>query len=83
MVPDSVERMCRTGELGEVHSRRDVLFFERLSCFIYLLFILSQIETHPGYYAKLVNQCKDKNTLAAEEIERDLHRSVIASFVVQ
>ena len=36
-----------------------------------------QIETHRGYYAKLVEQCKDKNTVAAEEIERDLHRFVV------
>lgn len=33
-----------------------------------------QIQTHPGYYATLVEECEGKTTLATEEIERDLHR---------
>lgn len=32
--------------------------------------------THPGYYGDLVQQSSGKNTLATEEIERDLHRSL-------
>lgn len=32
--------------------------------------------THPGYYAELVEQAMGRCTLATEEIERDLHRSM-------
>lgn len=32
--------------------------------------------THPGYYADLVEQSVGKYSLATEEIERDLHRSM-------
>ena len=32
--------------------------------------------THPGYYAELVEKSTGKNSLATEEIERDLHRSM-------
>ena len=32
--------------------------------------------THPGYYADLVEQSTGKYSLATEEIERDLHRSM-------
>lgn len=32
--------------------------------------------THPGYYADLVEQSMGKYSLATEEIERDLHRSM-------
>lgn len=32
--------------------------------------------THPGYYGSLVEQAMGKCTLATEEIERDLHRSM-------
>lgn len=31
---------------------------------------------HPGYYGGLVEQAMGKCTLATEEIERDLHRSM-------
>ncbi len=31
---------------------------------------------NPGYYACLVEQSLGKETLASEEIERDLHRSL-------
>ncbi|XP_017340916.2 TBC1 domain family member 9B isoform X1 [Ictalurus punctatus] len=45
---------------------------------LWLLFSGSQNEmvTHPGYYAELVEQAMGKCTLATEEIERDLHRSM-------
>ena len=33
-----------------------------------------QIANHPGYYGSLVEQSLGKETLATEEIERDLHR---------
>jgi len=32
--------------------------------------------TEPGYYWSLVGQSEGRDTLAAEEIERDLHRSL-------
>lgn len=32
--------------------------------------------THPGYYAELVEKSTGKSSLATEEIERDLHRSM-------
>lgn len=32
--------------------------------------------THPGYYAELVEKSTGKYSLATEEIERDLHRSM-------
>uniref|UniRef100_A0A8C1HMG8 TBC1 domain family member 9B n=1 Tax=Cyprinus carpio carpio TaxID=630221 RepID=A0A8C1HMG8_CYPCA len=45
---------------------------------LWLLFSGAQNEmaTHPGYYASLVEQAIGKYTLATEEIERDLHRSM-------
>ncbi|KAL3842336.1 hypothetical protein ACJMK2_020364 [Sinanodonta woodiana] len=36
----------------------------------------NEMATHPEHYANLVRQSSGKNTLAAEEIERDLHRSL-------
>lgn len=32
--------------------------------------------THPGYYTELVDQSLGTSTLATDEIERDLHRSL-------
>ncbi|PFX30248.1 TBC1 domain family member 9 [Stylophora pistillata] len=45
---------------------------------VWLIFsgAINQIQTHPGYYATLVDECEGKITLATEEIERDLHRSL-------
>uniref|UniRef100_A0A8B9GUZ9 TBC1 domain family member 9B n=1 Tax=Astyanax mexicanus TaxID=7994 RepID=A0A8B9GUZ9_ASTMX len=45
---------------------------------LWLLFSGAQNEmaTHPGYYAELVETAMGKCTLATEEIERDLHRSM-------
>uniref|UniRef100_A0A672NG05 TBC1 domain family member 9B n=1 Tax=Sinocyclocheilus grahami TaxID=75366 RepID=A0A672NG05_SINGR len=45
---------------------------------LWLLFSGAQNEmaTHPGYYGSLVEQAMGKCTLATEEIERDLHRSM-------
>lgn len=45
---------------------------------VWLIFsgAINQIQTHPGYYATLVEECEGKTTLATEEIERDLHRSL-------
>ncbi|XP_054422253.1 TBC1 domain family member 9B isoform X2 [Pteronotus mesoamericanus] len=36
----------------------------------------NEMVTHPGYYARLVEQSTGKSSLATEEIERDLHRSM-------
>lgn len=46
---------------------------------LYLYILLLQIQTHPGYYAKYVDECEGNNSLATEEIERDLHRWVIVN----
>ncbi|XDV37742.1 hypothetical protein PO909_007300 [Leuciscus waleckii] len=45
---------------------------------LWLLFSGAQNEmnTHPGYYGSLIEQAMGKCTLATEEIERDLHRSM-------
>ncbi|XP_009305931.1 TBC1 domain family member 9B isoform X2 [Danio rerio] len=45
---------------------------------LWLLFSGAQNEmaTHPGYYGNLVEQAMGRCTLATEEIERDLHRSM-------
>lgn len=37
---------------------------------------VNELVTHPGYYADLVNHSLGKKTMASEEIERDLHRSL-------
>ncbi|KAM3612229.1 uncharacterized protein V6R79_004964 [Siganus canaliculatus] len=51
---------------------------ERLRGELWLLFSGAQNEmaTHPGYYAELVEQAMGLCSLATEEIERDLHRSM-------
>ncbi|XP_037673529.1 TBC1 domain family member 9B isoform X2 [Choloepus didactylus] len=36
----------------------------------------NEMVTHPGYYAELVEKSRGKYSLATEEIERDLHRSM-------
>nr|XP_044633458.1 TBC1 domain family member 9B isoform X2 [Equus asinus] len=36
----------------------------------------NEMVTHPGYYAELVEESTGKYSLATEEIERDLHRSM-------
>ncbi|XP_072300071.1 TBC1 domain family member 8 [Eucyclogobius newberryi] len=36
----------------------------------------SELESHEGYYASLVQKSMGQNTLATDEIERDLHRSL-------
>ncbi|KAG2456179.1 TBC9B protein, partial [Polypterus senegalus] len=45
---------------------------------LWLLFsgALNEMATYPGYYADLVEQSMGRCTLATEEIERDLHRSM-------
>ncbi|XP_058852147.1 TBC1 domain family member 9B-like isoform X2 [Acipenser ruthenus] len=45
---------------------------------LWLLFSggLNDMAMHPGYYADLVEQSMGRCTLATEEIERDLHRSM-------
>ncbi|KAF7648041.1 hypothetical protein LDENG_00162920 [Lucifuga dentata] len=51
---------------------------ERLRGELWLLFSGAQNEmsTHPGYYGDLVDQAMGLYSLATEEIERDLHRSM-------
>ncbi|KAI1898593.1 hypothetical protein AGOR_G00073990 [Albula goreensis] len=51
---------------------------ENLRGELWLLFSGAQNEmaTHPGYYGELVEQAMGRCTLATEEIERDLHRSM-------
>lgn len=36
----------------------------------------SDLESHQGYYAKLVQKSMGQSSLATDEIERDLHRSL-------
>ncbi|XP_072120207.1 TBC1 domain family member 9B-like isoform X1 [Mobula birostris] len=45
---------------------------------LWLLFsgALNEMLTHPGYYARLVAESMGRYTLATDEIERDLHRSM-------
>lgn len=38
----------------------------------------SELESHQGYYSKLVQTSMGQSSLATEEIERDLHRSLPA-----
>ncbi|XP_075872738.1 TBC1 domain family member 9B isoform X2 [Nelusetta ayraudi] len=51
---------------------------ERLRGELWLLFSGAQNELacHPGYYGQLVEQALGRSSLATEEIERDLHRSM-------
>uniref|UniRef100_A0A8D3DMP6 TBC1 domain family member 9B n=1 Tax=Scophthalmus maximus TaxID=52904 RepID=A0A8D3DMP6_SCOMX len=51
---------------------------ERLRGELWLLFSGAQNEmvTHPGYYGDLLEQAMGQCSLATEEIERDLHRSM-------
>jgi len=37
---------------------------------------VNDMATHPGYYAELVDRSLGTTTLATDEIERDLHRSL-------
>lgn len=37
---------------------------------------INEMETNPGYYRKAVEESTGKRTLTADEIERDLHRSL-------
>ncbi|RDD38887.1 TBC1 domain family member 9 [Trichoplax sp. H2] len=45
---------------------------------IWLLFsgAINEHAIHPNYYKKIVDECAGKATIATEEIERDLHRSL-------
>ncbi|XP_071853495.1 TBC1 domain family member 9B-like isoform X3 [Apostichopus japonicus] len=45
---------------------------------IWMLFsgAVNEMSTHPGYYQSLVEQSIGRDCIAAEEIERDLHRSL-------
>ncbi|KAM6474578.1 TBC1 domain family member 9B isoform 2-T2 [Liasis olivaceus] len=51
---------------------------ENLRGELWLLFsgASNEMATHPGYYSDLVKQSMGKYSLATEEIERDLHRSM-------
>ncbi|XP_043766619.1 TBC1 domain family member 9B isoform X3 [Cervus elaphus] len=51
---------------------------ERLRGELWLLFsgAWNEMVTHPGYYAELVEKSMGRYSLATEEIERDLHRSM-------
>ena len=71
----SLERTC-FGRLPFPVEGCSFLDLMRKKC-SYLCIILLQIQTHPGYYATYVDECEGQNSLATEEIERDLHRWVI------
>ncbi|XP_051791145.1 TBC1 domain family member 8B isoform X2 [Erpetoichthys calabaricus] len=45
---------------------------------LWLLFsgAVNDMATHPGYYARILEKCMGACTLATDEIERDLHRSL-------
>uniref|UniRef100_A0A8C5Q2D8 TBC1 domain family member 9B n=1 Tax=Leptobrachium leishanense TaxID=445787 RepID=A0A8C5Q2D8_9ANUR len=51
---------------------------ENLRGELWLLFsgALNEMSTHPGYYSDLVEKSMGKVSLATDEIERDLHRSM-------
>uniref|UniRef100_A0A5F8HEG7 TBC1 domain family member 9B n=1 Tax=Monodelphis domestica TaxID=13616 RepID=A0A5F8HEG7_MONDO len=51
---------------------------ENLRGELWLLFsgAWNEMVTHPGYYSELVEKSMGKQSVAAEEIERDLHRSM-------
>ena len=49
---------------------------EKLRGEIWMLFsgAVNEMATHPGYYQGLVEQSMGKESIATDEIERDLHR---------
>ena len=51
---------------------------DRLKCQVWMTLsgAINDKNNHPGYYAKLVRETCDKKDVTAEEIERDLHRSL-------
>lgn len=44
--------------------------------FVHSVGAVNDMATHPGYYTELVEQSLGTSTLATDEIERDLHRSL-------
>ncbi|XP_051024405.1 TBC1 domain family member 9B isoform X1 [Acomys russatus] len=67
--------MYRTGKTRELVLKG---IPESLRGELWLLFsgAWNEMVTHPGYYAELVEKSMGKYSLATEEIERDLHRSM-------
>ena len=39
-----------------------------------IILFVTQMATHPGYYASLIEKTQGRTTIATDEIERDLHR---------
>lgn len=52
------------------------MLFIHLPIFYFFADALSELESHQGYYSKLVQKSMGQSSLATEEIERDLHRSL-------
>lgn len=64
-----------------VAKTRDLIFKgipDRLRGELWMLYsgAINEKETNPGYYERLVEQSKDTHSVASDEIERDLHRSL-------
>lgn len=53
-----------------------LLFIHLSLLFICFADAISELESHQGYYSKLVQKSMGQSSLATEEIERDLHRSL-------
>lgn len=57
-------------------ARRRLLLPGHQTAFLPPLGAVNDMATHPGYYSELVEQSLGTSTLATDEIERDLHRSL-------
>lgn len=53
-----------------------MLLFVDLITFLFFADACSELESHQGYYSKLVQKSMGQSSLATDEIERDLHRSL-------
>lgn len=55
---------------------RNFLIFSYFMGFFFFCLFFLKMAVYPGYYEWLVEQSYGKPSIAAEEIERDLHRSL-------
>lgn len=82
---------CSTSTTNTVYTHQQDLWFisvlaQHVGSLPHLLFLfgwcstsvgaVNDMATHPGYYSELVEQSVGTSTLATDEIERDLHRSL-------